>query len=216
VEPRGGGRWRFGSRSGPVDFDSCGRTESLLLFPPAGSDCSWPIRANALIRVFGAIAGQDSLQIDVTPDATVLCFTAAIGFGTGIVFGLVPAWQAFLPAPASFLREGRGAGETKSRRLFGKSLVVAQVALSAVLLSTGGLFAQHLFNLRNVGLGFDRDSVLLVSLDPRGSRLNAAQRPSHRDPLDRLGAIPGVRSVTLSTASPAPGAGAPSGMATGR
>jgi hypothetical protein len=86
--------------------------------------------------------------------------------------------------------------------------VVAQVALSAVLLSTGALFAQHLSNLPSVGLGFNRDSVLLVSLNPRGSRLNAAQLTGlYRDLLDRLGAIPGVRSVTLGTMSPTPGAG---------
>jgi predicted permease len=185
-------------------------TESLLL-ATAGSAIGLYLAhfgAGGLVRVFGAIAGQESLQVDVTPDRMVLFFTLAIGLGTGLLFGLVPAWQAFSLAPASSLREGRGAGETTSRRLVGKSLVVAQVALSAMLLSTGGLFAQHLSNLRNVGLGFDRDSVLLVSLDPRGSRLSAAQLTGrYRDLLDRFGAIPGVRSVTLSRVTPMTGGG---------
>jgi putative ABC transport system permease protein len=186
-------------------------TESLLL---AGTGCLAGLvlayfGANALVGVLTAMqrVAQESPQIDVQPDAAVLLFTAATGFGTAILFGLVPAWQAFSLAPASSLSEGRRTGEPKSRRLFASSLVVGQVALSAVLLSTAGLFAQYLSDLRNVGLGFNRDSVLVVSLNPRGSGLNAAMLTArYRELLDRLQAIPGVRSATLSVTTPiAPG-----------
>ena len=63
----------------------------------------------------------------------------------------------------------------RSRRLVGKSLVVVQVALSVVLLSAAGLFVGHLSNLRNVNLGFQRDSVLLVTLNPQGSGYDRSQ-----------------------------------------
>ena len=85
---------------------------------------------------------------------------------TAVLFGAAPAWHALTSAPASSLRAHGAAGETRSRRLFGKSLVVAQVALSVVLLSAAGLFVHHLSNLRNQDFGFQRASLLLVTLDP--------------------------------------------------
>ena len=128
---------------------------------------------------------------------------------TGVLFGLAPAWNAFASAPASSLREIGGAGDTRSRRLFGKSLIVAQVALSVVLLSAAGLFVGHLSNLRNLDLGFDRHSVLLVTLNPQGSGYNRIQLSRlYRDLLQRLQAIPGVRSASLSGATPIEGAAA--------
>jgi predicted permease len=81
--------------------------------------------------------------------------------------------------------------------------------LSVVLLSAAGLFVRHLSNLRNVDLGFQRDSVLLVTLNPQGSGYNRAQLSLlYKELLGRLEAIPGVRSATLSGAIPISGAGA--------
>jgi predicted permease len=133
----------------------------------------------------------------------VLLFSALAGLGTAIAFGMLPAWQAFAMSPGSCLRDMSGVGEPKSRRRFGQGLVVAQVALSAVLLTTSGLFARYLSDLRHVGLGFNADSVLLVSLNPRGSHLDAAVLTArYRELLDRLQGIPGVRSVSLSATTP--------------
>jgi predicted permease len=107
------------------------------------------------------------------------------------------------------MREVGQAGETPSRRLFGKMLVVSQVAVSIVLLSAAGLFVAHVSTLRNVGLGFDRDSVLLLSLDRSHSGYQPAQLAAlNRELLDRLAALPGVRSVTLSGVTPIQGPGA--------
>src|SRR4029079_9760086 len=102
-----------------------------------------------------------------------------------------------------------GAADTRSRRRFGKGLVVVQVALSVVLLSAAGLFVGHLSNLRNVNLGFQRDSVLLVTLDSSGSGYTPDRRTSvYQELLGRLQAIPGVRAATLSAVTPVEGAGA--------
>jgi predicted permease len=86
---------------------------------------------------------------------------------------------------------------------------VAQVALSVVLLSVAGLFVHHLSNLRNQDFGFQRASLLLVTLDPSKSGYPRDQLFSpHQDLLARLEGIPGVRSVTLSGVTPISGAGA--------
>jgi predicted permease len=87
--------------------------------------------------------------------------------------------------------------------------VVAQVALSVVLLSAAGLFAGHLSNLEHLDLGFERDHVLLVALDPTDSGYEGARLSrAYQDLLERLEAIPGVRSATICAASPISGAGA--------
>jgi putative ABC transport system permease protein len=94
-------------------------------------------------------------------------------------------------------------------RFFGKSLVVAQVALSLVLLSAAGLFVGHLSNLQSLDLGFRRDHVLLVTLDPARSGYSRERLSGpYRELLGRLEAIPGVRSATISGATPISGMGA--------
>ncbi len=96
----------------------------------------------------------------------MLVFTAGIALLIGLLFGLAPALYAVRSAPASALRQTGRAGETLLRRLFGRGLVVAQVALSVLLLSAAGLFVGHLSQLKNLNLGFQRNHILLVTLDP--------------------------------------------------
>ena len=83
------------------------------------------------------------------------------------------------------------------------------MALSVLQLSAAGLFLGHLSSLRNVGLGFRRDHVLLVVLDPaRAGYQHAQLAPLYQELLARLEAIPGVRSATIAAATPIQGAGA--------
>ena len=94
---------------------------------------------------------------------------------TGLLFGLAPAWNAFVSAPSSSLRDIGGAAETRRWRRFGQGLVVAQVALSVILLSAAALFVRHLTDLRTVGVGFQTNSVLQVRLDWSRSGYTPAQ-----------------------------------------
>jgi predicted permease len=152
---------------------------------------------------------QQRIEIQVEPDLQVLVFTAIVAVLTAVLFGAAPAWQAVTTAPGSSLRAHGAAGESRSRRLFGKSLVIAQVALSIVLLSAAGLFVQHLASLRNQDFGFERRSLLLVTLDPTNSGYAREQLfAPYQHLLGRLAEIPGVRSVTLSGVTPISGAGA--------
>jgi predicted permease len=166
----------------------------------------------ALLRIIASarpIPGLPSLDIPVEPDVRVLLFTTGIAVLTGVLFGLVPALRAMSAPPASSLRSAGKSVETRFGRLFGNSLVVAQVALSVLLLSAAGLFLDHLSSLRN-GLGFQRDNLLLIKLDPAGSGYGADELSRvYRNLLDRLKTIPGVRSATLSAMTPLSGAAAP-------
>jgi predicted permease len=190
-------------------------TESLLLSAMGGliGIALASVAAETLVRIMLSwrefLRLPQRIEIQIQPDMQVLVFTATVAVLTAVLFGAAPAWHALTSAPASSLRAHGAAGETRSRRLFGNGLVVAQVALSVVLLSAAGLFAHHLSNLRNQDFGFQRTSLLLLTLDPSKSGYPREQLFSpYQDLLGRLEGIPGVRSVTLSGVTPISGAGA--------
>jgi predicted permease len=190
-------------------------TESLLLAAMGGAlgVALASLGAGTLVRV--VLSGreflrlQQRIEIHVQPDLQVLLFTITIAVLTAVLFGAAPAWHALITAPVSSLRTHGAAAETRSRRLFGKGLVVGQIAWSIVLLSAAGLFAQHLSNLRNQDLGFQRRSLLLVTLDATSSGYPRDQLfTPYQQLLGRLAEIPAVRAVTLSGVTPISGAGA--------
>ena len=185
-------------------------TESLLLAIAGGllGLVAAYIGAGVLLRIMTSVRMLGvPPRLEVTIDASVLIFTAGAMALAAMLFGLAPACAAFASAPASALRAGGGAGQPGSRRLFGNGLVVAQVALSLVLLSVSGLYLGHLSNLRNRDLGFDRRSVLLVSLDTTRTGLGRDQLARvYKELLGRFEAIPGVRSATVSGMTPISGA----------
>ncbi len=166
----------------------------------------------ALVRITTSgrfIGPSPRIETHVLPDMQILLFTCGIALLTGVLFGLAPAWNAFASAPVSSLRSSGKAGETRFRRMFGKSLVVAQVALSVGLVSAAGLFIGNLSNLEHTDLGFRRDHLLLMTLDPAHSGYGAEELlGAYRDLLARLERIPGVRSATISDGTPISGGAA--------
>ena len=192
-------------------------TESLLLSVVASSLGVFLayFGADALVRILTSgrqfVGLPSHLDIQVHLDPHVLLFSAGVALFTGIVFGLTPAWNAFASAPATSLRQTGTAGETRCHRLFGKTLVVVQVALSVALLSGAGLFIRHLSNLKHLDLGFHRDHVLLMTLDEEHSGYEEEQLArAYQELLARFEAIPGVRSATFSEITPISGGGASS------
>src|SRR5260370_32025435 len=99
----------------------------------------------------------------VRRDGRVLLCRAAVAMLPGVLFGLVPVVGA-MP-----LRESVRGGETRTRRLFGKGLIVSQVAFSVVLLTAAGMFLRNLADLENRNIGINRDRVLMIALDPSHS-----------------------------------------------
>lgn len=186
-------------------------TESLLL-SLAGSVLGVVgayFGAHALVRIVTSgtrLIGAPPF-LDVPIDASVLMFTAGATVLAAVLFGLAPAWTAFASAPAAAMKVTGGTGQPRSGRLFGGGLVVAQVAISLVLLSVAGLYVRHLSNLRNRDLGFDRTSVLLVSLDTaRAGYAREQLIQLYKELLQRFESIPGVRSATVSGMTPISGA----------
>jgi predicted permease len=152
------------------------------------------------------------LRIDILtkPDSHVLLFTGAMALLTALLCGAGPAMSLSV-LPTSALQPTSRIGESKSRRLFGRSLIVAQVALSVVLLSAAALFVGYVLHLRNLNLGFRRDHLLLVFLDPDHSGYDPVQWSRlSQELLAKLDGLPGVRSATLSGMTPILGVGASS------
>jgi len=170
---------------------------------------------HALIRVFASgrlmLGAPVHFEALTSPDIHVLVFTGAIALFTGLLCGAVPALRASHIAPAAALQPGSRIGETLRQRLFGKGLVASQVAISLVLMSSAGLFVGYLLHLRNFNLGFQRNNLLLVTLDFAHSGYDEAQSSRlSQELLMRLDAIPGVSSATFSDMSPMEGPGASS------
>jgi predicted permease len=168
---------------------------------------------HGLIRIFAS--GRQMIGVPVhwealsKPDWHVLLFTGAVAITTALLFGAVPAIRACRPISAQPMQETVRTGESKSQRLFGKGLVVSQVALSVVLLSSGALFVGYLSHLRSQNLGFRRDHLLLLTLDPAHSGYKAAEFARLSEQLvANLQTIPGVQSATVSSMSPMQGPGA--------
>ena len=187
-------------------------TESLLL-SVAGTLLGVVLAyfsASLLVRIILAARRIGTpLELHVHSDAKVLFFTIAVTLFTALLFGLLPALRALGPAVARSLQQTGRSGETRSRRFFGKCLVAGQVALSVVLLSAAMQFIRHLSNLEHLDVGFQRDHLLLVALDPEHSGLEGEQLSrAYRELLAPLAAIAGVRSVSLCGATPISGAGA--------
>ncbi|MGO9256562.1 MAG: ABC transporter permease [Bryobacteraceae bacterium] len=185
-------------------------TESLLL-SGAGAAAGVVVAyygVGVLVRIMASSRAFEHIEIEVHPDLNLVLFTAGIALFTGLLFGLAPAWYAFRAEPAMALRQtGRG-GDTWFWRLFGKGLVAAQVALSIFLVTAAAAFLNHLARLRNFDLGFRSDHVLLVTLDPHHSwsRRDELAAP-YRELLARMGAIPQVRSASLTVCTPLEGCG---------
>ena len=131
-------------------------------------------------------------------DTHVLAFVAGLCVLTGVGFGLVPALRATGVDLAGAMKEG-GRSVTSARSLLAKTLLVAQVALSLVLLIGAGLFLRTLDNLRHVDVGFNPTNLLMFSLSPRLNGYDSPRMLALYDELhDKLAALPGARSVGLT------------------
>jgi putative ABC transport system permease protein len=184
----GAGRWRLMRQL---------LTESLLL-SVAGGALGLLLASWALNLLVGSLAqGIQVLGIEAQLDGRVLLFAATISILTAVLFGLVPAMRATRVDLQSTLKEQGTSttGATGSVRLR-KVLIVAQVALTAILLTGAALFTQSLMRLANTNLGMKTDHVLQFTLGPDLDGYKPAQTVSLFDQLrQQISALPGVRSV---------------------
>ena len=153
---------------------------------------------------FGVMLLLSMLPLASTPDTLVfrvdgrvLGFTLLLALVSALLFGVAPAWRATKVNATAALRASQGASGAIGARRIGRLLVACQVALSVVLLVGAGLFLQTMRNLTHSSVGFSADNLLQVSIDTRGAGYGDGRVGAvHQLLLDRVGAIPGVTSVT--------------------
>jgi predicted permease len=145
-------------------------------------------------------SGALSRAISTTPDLRVGAFTLVIAVLTAVGFGLVPALQsAGIELNRTMRDAGAGTGGGIQQARLRKGLVVAQVALSMLLVAGGGLFARSLYNLQHLSRGFDSSGLVSFSVEPS---LSGYSQQRIRQFADRLladvRALPGVSSASLA------------------
>jgi predicted permease len=180
-------------------------TESVLLAVAGGAlgvlVAIWGVGAIASLLSYGS---DQPFPFAVAPDWRVLLFTIAITSFTGILFGLAPALRGSRVDLTPSLKESAsslpGAAAHTGRRLrLGDALVVAQVALSMVVLVGAALLVRTLHNLRSINPGFDAQNILLFGLDPVLAGYSDQQTQQLYSNLQqRFAALPGVISVSYS------------------
>jgi predicted permease len=138
------------------------------------------------------------IVIDLSADWRVFGFTFGVSLLTGILFGLAPALAASRPDLVAALKDEMGAGVMRRGRLRA-ALVIIQVALSLLLLIGSGLFLRSLRNAGAIDPGFDADNLLSMSMDLRlQGYAEAAGRNFSGAALDRIRALPGVESASMT------------------
>lgn len=144
--------------------------------------------------------------LDLSPDLRVLTATAALTVLTAVLFGTFPAFRAARSDPMHALK-GRGTAWGRGRA-FGRSALIAQAALSFVLLVGAGLFVRSFAALAHRDLGFDRSRVLVAVLDSRRAVVSAGERLALYERVrDAVASVPGVEAAAFSTATPLGNAG---------
>jgi len=176
-------------------------TESVLI-GVAGGAAGIALASWCLNAMVGAIPpGQGIVGLASSIDLRVLAFGIVLTLGTSILFGLAPAMRSTRVDLHSTLKE-QGSSTSQSRSSAGlrKALIVAQVALTAVLLAGAGLFARTLANLEHANLGVDTSQVLQFGVAPGLIGHSPAQTQQFGDTARReIAALPGVRSVSASS-----------------
>jgi predicted permease len=157
----------------------------------------------ALVRMI--LPGDSRVPLAVYPDWRIFAFAAAVSLLTGILFGLAPAVRSTRADPGPVMKEGTpGAG--RSSHTLDRTLLAAQVALSVVLVTGAGLFLRTLQKLWSVNVGYDRENVLMFSVDAKLAGYPSDRAGSvYREILRRLQALPGVKSASASIVRPVDG-----------
>ena len=179
-------------------------TESLLLSAIGGALgillAQWAARA---MVAFVSNDASRPLGLDVNLNWHIVGFTAALSIFTGILFGLAPSLHGMRMDLAPALKEGAHQSPRTRRRIgwltTGNALVVAQVALTIVVLAGAGLLVRTLQNLKSIDPGFDTRSVLTFEIDATVGDYKDAQINSlYRELQNQFAALPGVLSSSYS------------------
>jgi predicted permease len=174
-------------------------TESVLLAALGGGAGMLLAAAGCGVLLRLASLSGSPVPLDVHPNGAMLAFTAGVSLLTGVLFGLAPALRSTRVDLGPALKESARSVAGGSGWKLGKLLVVAQVALSLLLLVGAGLFIRSLINLETLDVGYSRSNMAVLRIDPTASGYPIPQHLAlSRRLLERLQSIPGVTGVTVS------------------
>jgi len=173
-------------------------TESCLLVL-SGSLLGW------LFALSGAraLAAWSRLEVNLTPDTTILLFACCVSVVAATLFALAPLRTATNAPVNSALRVS--AATSYQRRKSGSAVLALQVALCFTLLTAAGLLLRTLLNFEGANLGMQTDSLLVFGVTPQNVPNNDARLVFYRTLLDRVRVLPGVESATLIQNRPGSG-----------
>ena len=177
-----------------------------LMGGAAGVAVAWVGARLILYLAFHTMQRSSWIPVQAAPSTPVLLFALGVSVLTGAIFGMMPAWMTSQAEPVEALR-GANREAAGSDHWAQKALVIAQAAVSLVLLSVAAMLGESLRNLDHQNFGFDPDGRYLVFI---GSPMLANYKqeqlvPLYRQIQDRFGAIPGVRGVSAATYAPMSG-----------
>jgi predicted permease len=145
--------------------------------------------------------GWDHSDINVPFNWKVFAFTATITIGTGILFGILPAWAATRAEIGAALKQGAQTATRRRHAWSGKAIVAFQIAVSTVLVIAAWLFLRTLINLNRIDPGFAVDHLVLFEIDAPSLRYPAPKDVAlHARLEEALRAVPGIEGVTTSDA----------------
>jgi predicted permease len=174
-------------------------TESMVL--AAGGGIAGLLVARwTLSVIFGMLPAEAATTLDVKIDGTVLLFAGVITIGTGLLFGLFPAWHSTRPDLLPTLKGQAGQpGGGRSARWFRTTLATAQIGLSMALLACAGLFTRSLINVTRVDLGIRIENLVTFAVSPELNGYTPERSKQLFERLeDDLAAQPGVVGVTAA------------------
>jgi predicted permease len=192
----GANKWRVGRQllTESLLLSLAGGTIGLLIAPWL---VSLLVNSQSRLDVARNLLGQ-------TLDRRVLFFTALTTITAGVLFGLFPAWQSSKAELVPMLKDERGVLNHRERRFsFRSLLVVAQLALSIVVLIGAGLCIKSLRNLLSIDPGYQSQSLVTIPLELDEKKYDEVRGASlQREMLARLAHIPGVQSVSYGLVMP--------------
>ena len=183
-------------------------TESVMLSAAGGvfglMVAYWALnvtRASMPPEIQKYIVGWSDMQLD----GRALAFTMAAALASGILAGLAPAWQNSRPNLVDALKEGgRGSSGNRQRHFLRNLLVGGEIALAVVLLVGASLMFRGFHNLLITGERLEPATILTLRMTPTESKYHEPRQLAvfYRDILDRLNALPGVRSAAAVVSMP--------------
>jgi len=146
------------------------------------------------------------LDLSFAVDWRVLAYTFVLSVGTGLLFGLAPAWAASRPMLINALRGEDALARPGRRWTLRNVLVIAQIAMSLVLLCATGLFLRSLQGAAGIDIGFRSGGILMMSVDPQVDGYTPERTTQLLDQWrQRVAALPGVSSVAGTDSVPLSG-----------